>query len=209
MEIIKGLEWRYATKKFDSNKKIPNSILEDLKKAIQLSASSYGLQPYQIIQIEDTETRQQLYTASYNQSQIVDASHLFVFCSQLEVSSQDVKDYFHLKAQINHLKAESLEAAVDFVSGAVSQKTTKEMQTWTANQTYIAVGTLLAAAGEASVDTCPMEGFETVRYNEILGLTKMGLTANVVVALGYRSAEDKTSKNRKTRKPKKRLFQKM
>lgn len=209
MDIIKGLEWRYATKKFDSNKKIPNSVLEELKKAIQLSASSYGLQPYQIIQIDDKETRQKLYAASYNQSQIVDASHLFVFCSQLDVTSEDVKDYFHMKAQTNQLKAESLEAAANFVSGAISQKTTQEMQTWTAKQTYIAVGTLLAAAGEAAVDSCPMEGFQTEKYNQILGLIEKRLTANVVVTLGYRSADDKTSKNRKTRKPKERLFQKI
>ena len=207
MEIIRGLEWRYATKKFDPKKKIPAAVLAELKKAVQLSASSYGLQPYRVLQIDDDQIRAQLLSASFEQSQVVDASHLFVFCSQKAVNSQDVAAYFDLKAHMNGLDPNIFKNAVTVVSEEVAKKSEVEMEIWTAKQTYLAVGTLLAAAGEAAVDACPMEGFEPDQYDKILGLSAKGLTANVVIALGYRLADDQTAQTRKTRKPLERLFE--
>ena len=207
MDIIKGLEWRYATKKFDPNKKIPSAALAALKKAVQLSASSYGLQPYRVLQVEDTQIRSELRAASFDQSQVVEASHLFVFCSQRTVNSEDVVAYYDRKAQANGIPLADFQEAMTSVSEQISQKSDQEMQRWTARQTYIAVGTLLAAAGEAAVDACPMEGFVPDQYDAILGLTAQGLTANVVVALGYRATADKTAQEIKTRKPIVQLFQ--
>ena len=206
MEIIQGLEWRYATKKFDADKKLPEAELNTLKKAVQLSASSYGLQPYKVLIVTDPSVREQLLPASWNQSQIIEASHLFVFCSRLRTDAAEVAAYFDRKAKAQGLDTSVFEGAVSFVSGKIAEKSENDIKIWNTHQTYIAVGTLLAAAGEAQVDACPMEGFDPKAYDAILGLTEQGLQASVVVALGYRAPEDDNAKVLKVRKSEVDLF---
>lgn len=200
MEIINALEWRYATKKFDPDKKITPETLHHLKKGTQLAASSFGLQPYRVIIVEDAEIRRQLQVVSWNQKQIVDASHVFVFCHQHEVGSDDVALFFAKKAAVNGLDPVTFQGAVSFVSSKLKEKSKVEMTTWTAHQTYLAVGTLLATAAALRVDTCPMEGFDATAYDQILDLSTQGLQAAVVVALGYRSNTDPNALSKKTRK---------
>lgn len=206
MEIIKGLEWRYATKKFDADKKLPETELNALKRAVQLSASSYGLQPYKVLIVTDPSVREQLLPASWNQPQIIEASHLFIFCSRLHTGATEVATFFDRKAKVQGMEASVFEGAVSFVSGKIAEKSESDIKVWNTHQTYIAVGTLLAAAGEAQVDACPMEGFDPKAYDTILGLTEQGLQASVVVALGYRALEDDNAKAPKVRKSEADLF---
>ncbi|WP_378176912.1 NAD(P)H-dependent oxidoreductase [Aquimarina sp. SS2-1] len=207
MQLLKNLEWRYATKKFDSAKKISESDLEKIKKAISLSASSYGLQAYKVLIIEDPEIRKRLQPKSWGQSQIVDASQLIVFCNYTKVDEHVIDDYLKLKAGIQELNFDDLKGYGDFMKSKVTTLSDETTKAWTAKQTYIGLGNLLAACAELQIDACPMEGFEPEGYDEILGLSEKGLSAAVIATIGYRSEEDATQHNKKVRKPFSKLFE--
>ncbi|MCQ0110684.1 NAD(P)H-dependent oxidoreductase [Zhouia amylolytica] len=207
MKFIENQEWRYATKEFDPNRKITAEQLEHLKKAIQLSVSSYGLQLYKVLIIENKEVREKLRPASWNQSQITDASHLFVFCNYTRVSEQNIDSYVELIAATRELEKENLKGYGDFMKAKIDEKSIDDQFQWTKHQTYIALANLLAACAEIKIDTCPMEGFEAATYNEVLGLTERGLNASVIVPVGYRSDTDTTQSLAKVRKPMAQLFE--
>jgi nitroreductase len=206
MNTIENLNWRYATKKFNADKKIAQQDLESLKESVRLSASSYGFQPYKVLIIEDLEVRKKIQEASYNQSQIVDASHLFVFATQLNTGNEDVDALMNLTAETRGLEVENLKGYSDYIKGAISYLDVSQKTVWNAKQAYIALGSLLIAAAELKIDSCPMEGFVASQYDEILGLKELGLTASVVATLGYRSSEDTTGDYAKVRKPCTELF---
>lgn len=205
-ELLESLKWRYATKKFDSTKKITEADLDTLKTALQLSASSYGLQAYKFIIVENPELRKKLQPVSWNQSQIVEASHLLVFAGQLEVGDQDVDAYIQKVATARQIPAEKLKPYADFMKTNISVIPAEAKAFWNAKQTYIALGYLLTAAAALRIDVCPMEGFEPAAYDEILGLKKQGLSATLVATIGYRSTEDATAALPKVRKSKEELF---
>ncbi len=207
MQLIKDLKWRYATKKFDATKKVSDENIATLKEAIQLAASSWGLQLYKILDIRNPEIRQQLRPHSWDQSQITDASHLFVFCSHTSVSDQDTDDYIAKKAKLQGVSVEDLKGYADFMKMKINEKSQDEIIPWTEKQTYIALGNALIACAEMKIDSTPMEGFDAGKYNEILGLTDKGLTASVVLAVGYRHSEDSTQDHPKIRKSIDTLFE--
>lgn len=207
MQLIENLEWRYATKNFDPTKKVSEENLTSLKKAIQLSASSYGLQLYKVLIIEDKDLREKLKEASWGQSQVVDASHLLVFCSYSSVKEDHIDAYVKLKADTQGLNVEDLKGMGDFMKSKVCTLPVAAQAAWTAHQVYIALGTALAAAAELKIDSCPMEGFDPNAYNEILGLEEKGLNANALVAIGYRSTEDRAQHDSKVRKSPDDLFE--
>lgn len=207
MEFIKQLEWRYATKKFDTNKKVSEDDLEVLKKAIQLSVSSYGLQLYKVLVIENKEIRKKLKLASWNQSQVTDASHLFVFCNYTDAKPESIDEFLNLTADIRNLSLEKLQGYGDFIKTKLEEKSAAERYYWLKSQTYIALANLLSACAALKIDACPMEGFDAEEYNSILGLRENELNASVIVAVGYRSDEDRTQDLPKVRKPAELLFQ--
>ncbi len=207
MNLIENLKWRYATKKFDPNRKVSESDLEKIKEAVSLSASSYGLQAYKVLIIEDLELRKKLQPASWGQSQITDASHLVVFCNYTKVNPEVIDGYLKLKATTQGLNFEDLKGYGDFMKSKIGALPEDAVKAWTAKQTYIGLGNLLAASAELKIDTCPMEGFESDQYEEILGLSEKGLSAAVIATIGYRSKEDATKDSKKVRKPVTELFE--
>lgn len=207
MQLIEDLKWRYATKKYDATKKVSDENIANLKEAIQLSASSYGLQLYKFLDIKNPEIRESLRPHSWGQSQITDASHLFVFCSHTTVSDQDTDGYLALKAEIQGLNVADLKGYGDFMKTKLNEKPPAEIKDWTEKQTYIALGNAMAACGAMKIDATPMEGFDAQKYNEILGLTEKGLTASVVLAVGYRHEEDHAQNQPKVRKSMETLFE--
>ncbi|MBC7524291.1 MAG: NAD(P)H-dependent oxidoreductase [Flavobacterium sp.] len=198
--------WRYSTKKFDTTKKISNQDLATLKEAIRLSASSYGLQPYQVIIVENPELRAKLQPASWGQSQIVDASHLIVFANETNVGEDQINAYFKNLTETRGIPMEAVQGYADFMKSNIVSLPLEVRNTWTSKQTYIALGNLLNAAAELKIDVTPMEGFVPDQYNEILGLTKLGLNASLVATIGYRSEEDETQNYAKVRKSNEDLF---
>jgi nitroreductase len=205
--FIENQNWRYATKKFNSEKKISNSDLEMLKEAIQLSSSSYGLQPYKVLIIENEEIRKQLQPASWGQSQITDASHLFVFASETNVDAEYITRYADNMAKTRNIPFDSVKGYADFMIGNISTLTPEKQLIWAQKQAYLALGNLLNAAAELKIDVTPMEGFLPEQYNEILGLTEKGLHATLVATIGYRHDEDDTQHYAKVRKPITELFE--
>jgi len=203
---INNLNWRYATKKFDTSKKISNEELDNILEATALSASSYGLQPYKILVIDNPEIREKLKPAAWGQSQITDASHLLIFANQTTFGDELVDDYLTNVSETRAIPAEGLKGYGDFMKSKLATLTDTQKSVWTAKQAYIALGNLLSAAADLKIDTCPMEGFDPKQFNEILGLNDKELNAAVVVTLGHRSDEDETQHYKKVRKSKENLI---
>ena len=204
--FIENQKWRYATKKFDATKKVSASDLETLKEAIQLSTSSYGLQLYKVFIIENPEIRAQLQPVSWGQTQIVDASHLFVFANIVDVQDNHIDEYVNNMATTRGLSVEDLKGFSDFMKSKIVPLSVEQKTVWTSKQTYLAMANLINAAAELKIDVTPMEGFEPEKYNEILGLNALGLNASLIAPIGYRHEEDATQHYPKVRKPKQELF---
>lgn len=204
--IVDKLNWRYATKKFDSSKKVSEKELETLLEAARLTASSYGLQPYEIYVIEDTDVRQKLRKASYDQPQITDASYLIVLANKPTFNETMIDDYIANIMAIRGVSKEDLKGFSQTMKSTLLDLPDAYKNTWTSNQTYIVLGNLMTVASEMKIDTCPMEGFDKDKYNEILGLTDKDLNAAVVLAVGYRSADDTTQHYPKVRYSKEQII---
>lgn len=205
--FIENQNWRYATKKFDATKKIAPADLEILKEAIRLSTSSYGLQLYKVFIIENPVIRAQLQPVSWGQSQIVDASHLFVFANYTDVQESHIDHYIENIAQTRGISIEAVKGYGDFMKNSLIGLPQDKKAIWTSKQTYLALGNLLNAAAELKIDVTPMEGFEPEKYNEILGLNALGLNASLVATVGYRHEEDATQHLAKVRKSTEELFE--
>lgn len=204
--IIENRTWRYATKKFDNTKKVSEKDLALLIEATRLSSSSYGLQPYHIFVVTNQEIKEKLRPVSWGQSQITDASHIIVFANKTDFGSELMDDYLKNVSETRNIPEEGLKGYGDFMKSKLLNLSAKTKSTWTEKQTYIALGNLMQAAAELKIDTCPMEGFEADKYNDILGLTDKNLSAAVVLPIGYRSKEDETQHYAKVRLSKEELF---
>ena len=200
--LLARLHWRYATKKFDPAKKIHPSIWSALEQALVLSPSSYGLQPYRFVIVNDPAIRQRLRAVSWDQPQVTDASHLVVFARKLALTEADVERFVALIAATRSTARSSLQGYYDMMVGdLVKGPRSAWIQEWTARQTYLALGNLLTSAALLGVDACPMEGLDVARYDDILGLTANGFGTTNVCALGYRAADDKYADLKKVRFP--------
>jgi nitroreductase len=202
-QLINQLNWRYATKQFDPQRKISPENWATLEEALVLSPSSAGLQPWKFVVVTDRTTREKLLPASWGQRQIVDASHLVVFASKKNLGEADVESYINRIAEVRGVTLDSLAPFRDMVMGGIIKSMDDSARAaWAARQTYIALGNFLTSAALLGIDACPMEGFESGKYNEILGLDKQGLSAVVIATAGYRSTEDKYAALKKVRFPK-------
>ncbi len=205
-QFIESQKWRYATKKFDATKKISPADLDVLKEAVQLSSSSYGLQPYRVFIIANTELRTQLQPLCWGQAQIVDASHVLVFANITNFGSAEIDQYIANLAQIRGISTESVQGYADFMKTKINELPLETRNNWTSKQTYLALGNLLNAAAELKIDVTPMEGFEPEKVNALLGLNELGLNASLIATIGYRHQEDATQHYAKVRKPLNELF---
>jgi nitroreductase/dihydropteridine reductase len=206
MSLTDKLKWRYATKKFDSTKKIAAEKLETVLEAIQLSPSSLGLQHYRVLIIKDAATRQKLRAAAYGQSQITDASQLIVFAAETGIDEAFGKKYIDNIALVRKTPRENLAGLEDMVLGAINSRTPVDRLIWAQKQAYIALGVLISVTAELDIDSCPMEGFDPVQFDEILGLKEKGLTTTVIATIGYRAEDDPYSELAKVRRPKDEFF---
>ncbi|MEQ8808574.1 MAG: NAD(P)H-dependent oxidoreductase [Imperialibacter sp.] len=207
MNLIDKLNWRYATKIFDPEKKVSAHDLAFLKEAIRLSVSSYGLQLYKVLIIENDDIREELRKASWNQSQITDASHLFVFCNYTRNYDQHVDSYIRRIIELQGKSDDGLKQYGEFIKKTIADMPTEERKSWSEKQTYLALNNLLMACAELKIDACPMEGFDKQAYNRLLGLDDLGLNASVIAPVGYRSDNDETQERQKVRKSMEELFQ--
>src|SRR5690554_5401199 len=208
MDVIEALKWRYAVKKFDSTKKLSEEEINRVKKALQLTPTSMGLQLMKFVMVESESIKKQITPIAYNQPQIEDASHLMIMCRKTDVKPEDIESFIAEAASINNLEV-SHEAMQDYdKSLRVSLSIPEEQQKiWMDNQVYIALGNLITVCAIEEIDACPMEGFDRKRLNEELGFNEQHLDAVIIFALGYRSEEDYRLQFNKVRRPLEDLFQ--
>lgn len=206
MTFIESQKWRYATKKFDANQKISQENIEIIKEGIQLSTSSYGLQPYQVIIVENKELRQQMLPHCWNQNQVVDASHLLVFANFIKLEEKHIDDYFENISKTREIKLENLKGYSDFVKKNILSLSENTCKSWTAKQTYLALGNLINVCASLKIDCTPMEGFNPKEVNKILNLEEKNINAVLIAPIGYRHTEDISQNFVKVRKPLEELF---
>ena len=206
MSIINSLSWRYAVKRMNGNK-VSQDKLDTLLDAITLSASGFGLQPYQIFMVEDADLKAKIQPIAYGQPQIVESSHLLIFAAWNEVTEAQIDAYMNLIAETRGMSLSDLGDFKGAIAGSMKYKSKEQQAEWADRQVYLAMGTALAAAGELQLDTTPMEGFIPAKLDELLGLEAKGLHSVLILAIGERDeATDYMVNVKKVRTPKSELF---
>lgn len=201
MNLNDILRWRYATKKFDPHRKLPADLVDSILESANLTATSYGLQPYQLVLLQDAEIQQQLVASSYSQRQVADASHVIVIAIRTDIDEDYIRQYLSLKEQQQNLAPGSLQAYGDSMVRAIMGMSEGQRLEWAARQAYLVMGTLLVACAVHQIDACPMEGFVPSEYNEKMKLSSRNLHAQLVLPIGYRSTEDANQGLPKVRRP--------
>jgi nitroreductase / dihydropteridine reductase len=212
-QILDSLNWRYATKSFDTTKKLTDEQVDFVKESMRLAPSSYGIQAWKFIEIKTPEIRQKIKEAGWGQSQYSEASNLFAFCSYADPASKAdeiVNTYISETIQQRGVTIESLEGYKNMMLNAMKNGNTtgdpKLTKFWLDNQLYLALGQTMTTCALAGIDTCAMEGFDIIKVNEILGLKEHGLQVKCFLAVGSRNLEDKYATSKKVRNPIDKVF---
>jgi nitroreductase / dihydropteridine reductase len=205
MSITTALQWRYATKRMNGTK-IPKDKLDIILDAISLAPSSFGLQPYSVILIENKELLEKIKPIAYNQPQITEASALLVFASWDTLTEERITVYINQIAKDRNVSLESLKPVKEQIETQLKNSYTDNF-IWNSKQAYIALGVALVAAAVEEIDSTPMEGFDKALLDELLQLKEKGLRSTVIMTLGYRdSKNDYLANLKKVRRPKEALF---
>ncbi|WP_412560481.1 NAD(P)H-dependent oxidoreductase [Winogradskyella sp. MIT101101] len=199
--IIEKLKWRYATKKFDVNKQLPQEKLNVLKEAFNLTALSYGLQTLKMVVIEDQEVREKLVPLSYGQRQVADASHLLILCIQNEIDDKDVDQHFDAVKALRNTPDDILNPFRKGLKTTINNMPSDKKYNWATRQAYIALGNLMTVCAVENIDSCPMEGFIPSELDKALELDKHGLSSVLLLPVGYRAEDDMFASLKKVRKP--------
>jgi len=200
MNIVKALQWRYAAKKFDSSRVIPNDIIEVIKESFNLTASSYGLQPVKLLLVSNKSILQELVPLSSNQKQVGQASHLCVFCVDTNIDEAYIRSYFENIKSTRNTPDAVLSSFRDSIISSFGSKSTDEIYNWGAKQAYLALGNMLTVCATQEIDACPMEGFDPVAYDAFFKLKEKGLRSALVMPIGYRAKDDMFADMKKVRK---------
>jgi nitroreductase/dihydropteridine reductase len=201
MDTIKQLQWRYATKKFDKDKKLSSAKLLTLKHAFNLTATSFGLQTLKLVIVEDPTIRRSLVANAYGQKQVLEASHLLVICIQDNILNNDVIEYYDNIKSIRNTSETILKPYKEDLIKMMKNMTVDERLQWSKNQAFIALGNLMTVCAIESIDSCPMEGFNPEKFDQILQLKEKNLKSVLLLPVGYRADDDMFSDFKKVRKP--------
>jgi nitroreductase len=200
-KTIKQLKWRYAVKKFDVSKKLSKTKIDRLKQAFNLTATSFGLQPIKMLVIKNQDLKEKLLEHAYFQQQITTASHILVLAIDTNFTTDKVDEYFDLEKQIRGTSEEIISKFRNQLKKNISEKSKKELEQMATNQAYIALGNLMTVCAYEKIDSCPMEGFNSKKIDEILNLKNKNLKSVLLLPVGYRADDDFMRKLKKVRKP--------
>ena len=201
MNIIESLQWRYATKKFDSTKKLSKEQLQTIKEAFNLTATSYGLQALSLVIVENPKLREELLPHAFNQKQVTDASHLLVLCYPDVFDGTNVENYFNLVKKERNTPDDVLKPFRNFLINDFDNKSEVDKHDSFKKQTYIALGNLMTVCALEKIDSCPMEGFNPSKFDEVLNLKTKNLKSALLLPIGFRAHDDFMAKEKKVRKP--------
>lgn len=201
MNIINSLEWRYATKKFDPSKKLSNEQIDTLKKAFNLTPTSFGLQPLKLIVIQNKELQEKFVEHAYYQRQVADASHLLVLCIEDDTTVDDVNAYFDLEKKVRKIDEDVISDFRKQLVDMYTNKSLEDKQLSAVYQTYIALGNLMTVCAIEGIDACPLEGFVPSKVDELLNLAELNLKSVLMLPVGFRAEDDVMNGMQKVRKP--------
>lgn len=201
MNVINSLEWRYATKKFDPSKKLSDQQIDTLKKAFNLTPTSFGLQPLKMIVISNKELQEKFVEHSYYQRQVADASHLLVLCIENDTTSKNINDYFDSVKEIRKVDEEVISGFRSQLIDMYKNKTIEDKQQSAVYQAYIALGNLMTVCAIEEIDSCPMEGFVPSKIDKLLNLNELKLKSVLMLPIGFRAEDDIMTDMIKVRKP--------
>jgi nitroreductase/dihydropteridine reductase len=199
MSLLNILNWRYAVKKFDSSKTIPEEKITELLKGMNLAPSSYGLQPYEFIVVNNKGIQEKLFEHSYGQEKIKQASHIIVIAAKKKITKEYIDDYINRTAEIRKQSVEELKGFRQAMIDSMEKLSPQEQLLWAQKQSYIVLGILMSLCADMHIDSCPMEGFIPGKYNEILDLDSQDLHATVVITIGERAKDDEYQFAKKVR----------
>jgi nitroreductase len=200
--LLQALNKRYAVKQFDSTKNISQVDLDTLIESLRLTPTAYGLQLMKVVVVEDKNLRQKLLDHSYNQQQVVDASHLIVLCRESSFEEFHVTDYITNMCKTRNLSSDDLVGFKKMLFNFQNSVSKENHTNWMTNQIYIALGNLLTSCAILEINACPMEGFIAEKYDSILNLDKENLNSVLVIPVGYAVQNDKNKVMKKVRRPK-------
>lgn len=201
MNILDSLQWRYATKKFDTNRLLDEKKINILTAAFNLTATSYGLQPLKLVILQNKAIQQSLVTYSMEQQQVAQASHVLIICIEDTIDEQFIENYFENIKTIRHTEDAILQPFKTQTLKNFKEKTPEEITSWSSKQAYLTLGNLLTVCATEQIDACPMEGFIPEKYDEILELKAKGLRSVLVLPVGYRADDDMFASFKKVRRP--------
>ena len=201
MKTIKSLKWRYACKKFNPDKRLSDKKIKRLQKAFKLTATSFGLFPLKMIVIEAKKTKNVLLEHAYHQKQITDCSHLLVICIDTKINDKTIDNHFELEKNKRGVKDEDISNFRQNLKDSFAKQTETEKEQGNKNQAYIALGNLMTVCALEKIDACPMEGFNSQKFDELLDLNSLNLKSVLLLPVGYRAEDDFMSKLKKVRKP--------
>ncbi|MEJ6581764.1 MAG: NAD(P)H-dependent oxidoreductase [Akkermansiaceae bacterium] len=190
-DLLAQLKWRYATKAFDPDRAIPESTWTAIEDSLVLTPSSFGLQPWHFVIVENKNLRAELLPQSWNQQQVINCSRFVVLAAKTDMGEKEIEAFLQRTIDVRGGELESLSMYRDMMVGFTAGMDPAARLQWAKLQTYIALGQLMASAAALGIDACPMEGINPAEYDRILGLPEKGLATSVACALGYRSADDK------------------
>lgn len=190
--LLERQRWRYATKQFDPSRKIPDETWSALEDALVLTPSSFGLQPWRFVVVTDPAVKTQLVQHSWNQTQSAECSHFVVFAARIDMSEADLDRHLARTAEVRHVEVDSLAAYRRMMAKSlVTPPEGVVIRHWASLQAYIALGNFMTSAAMLGIDTCPMEGIDRTKYDEIFELANQGFATVVACAAGYRAKDDR------------------
>jgi nitroreductase len=205
-QLIGSLQWRYATKKFDSSRKIPAATWDRLEESLVLTPSSFGLQPWKFLVVKDPGLRALLSGESWRQPQVTDASHYVVMTARTDLNQEDIDQWMQRMSSVQGTSLEAVAPLKGVIEGFAQAMSHEVRHAWNVRQVYIALGQLMTAAALLGIDACPMEGLSPTGYDQVLGLEGTGYATVVACALGYRAEDDKAAAVPKARYEKARVI---
>jgi len=200
------LNWRYATKKYDPAFQLNEQQKRLIEKSLQLSPSSYGLQPLHYFWIKDKQLREQIKAIAWNQQQIIDASEVLILCAKTELNESYLHSHADLMRDTRGMEEEQIQGFRNHLIDAIGKKTKEDIQNWNSMQAYIALGQVLHTSALLAIDATPMEGFSAIALDELLDLEKKGLKSVLICTFGKRAEDDKYQHLKKVRRPINSLF---
>ncbi|MCO4854834.1 MAG: NAD(P)H-dependent oxidoreductase [Flavobacteriaceae bacterium] len=198
--ILDALEWRYAVKKFDDKASLTEQQILEVKKVFNLSASSYGLQPYKMIVVQNPELKEKLVPASFGQQQISQSAAILVFAVRTDFGMDYIDQFFKDMSTKRQIPLENLEGYKNFMKGSFANKSEDEISSWATKQVYLTMGHMLASLAALQIDACPMEGLDPQAYDKILDLEAKQLKTIVAMPIGVRAPDDTSATALKVRK---------